>query len=156
MLLFNDQNANVCNPCALIFPERPSTSWEDCTPGAHKIALDATGIGATAVMFAGRDRTVGDIPNMATFTLLKSGAWRVQVRRKGIYAAETFLRKTEASAWARKTELTIDEGKRPGKRDSTNRKTTIGDLIDLHLEDMAEVVKRVGRSKLFTLEMLNS
>lgn len=32
---------------------------------------------------------------MASFTLLRSGAWRVQVRRKGRYVAESFLRKTE-------------------------------------------------------------
>ena len=37
---------------------------------------------------------------MATITLLRSGAWRVQVRRKGSYVAETFLRKTEAQSWA--------------------------------------------------------
>jgi hypothetical protein len=38
---------------------------------------------------------------MAILTLLRSGAWRVQVRRKGAYVAETFLRKTEAHGWAR-------------------------------------------------------
>lgn len=39
---------------------------------------------------------------MANFTLKPSGAWRVQVRRKGTYVAQTFLRKTDAQDWARK------------------------------------------------------
>jgi hypothetical protein len=47
---------------------------------------------------------------MATFTLLPSGAWRVQVRRKGACIADTFLRKTEAQAWAREAEIAIDAG----------------------------------------------
>lgn len=47
---------------------------------------------------------------MASFTLLRSGAWRVQVRRKGSYAAETFLRKTDAQDWAREAEVAIDRG----------------------------------------------
>ncbi len=32
---------------------------------------------------------------MASFTLLRSGGWRVQVRRQGAYVAEAFLRKTD-------------------------------------------------------------
>jgi len=32
---------------------------------------------------------------MATFTQLGSGNWRVQVRRKGRYVAETFRRRKE-------------------------------------------------------------
>ena len=50
---------------------------------------------------------------MASFTLLRSGAWRVQVRRKGAYAAETFLRKTDAQDWAREAELAIETGPPP-------------------------------------------
>jgi hypothetical protein len=53
---------------------------------------------------------------MATFTLLKSGAWRAQVRRKGADVAESFLRKTEAMAWAREAELAIDGGVKPPRR----------------------------------------
>ncbi len=33
---------------------------------------------------------------MATFTKLKSGSWRAQVRRKGWYVSETFLRREDA------------------------------------------------------------
>lgn len=53
---------------------------------------------------------------MASFTLLRSGAWRVQVRRKGSYAAEAFLRKTDAQEWAREAEIATDRGLKPPRR----------------------------------------
>jgi len=37
---------------------------------------------------------------IATFTKLPSGAWRVQVRRKGRYVGETFRRHDHAREWA--------------------------------------------------------
>lgn len=95
---------------------------------------------------------------MATFTLLKSGAWRAQVRRKGAYVAESFLRKTEALAWAREAELAIDAGVKPPRRGQLTAKkkgvATFGELVDQHLEDMADVKRTVARSKRFTLELL--
>jgi hypothetical protein len=36
---------------------------------------------------------------VATITRLKSGSWRVQVRRKGKYVNETFLRRKDAEEW---------------------------------------------------------
>jgi hypothetical protein len=52
---------------------------------------------------------------VATFTRLKSGSWRsrswrVQVRRKGKYVNDTFLRRKDAEEWARDVEriLTCD------------------------------------------------
>jgi len=47
---------------------------------------------------------------MATFKKLKSGNWRVQVRRKGQYVSNSFRRKSEADAWALETERRIDRG----------------------------------------------
>jgi integrase len=95
---------------------------------------------------------------MATFTLLRTGSWRAQVRRKGVYAAETFHRKTDAQAWAREAELAIDQGVKPPKRGqvATPKKgqLTIGDLIDLHLTDMREMRKETARSKMFVLRSL--
>lgn len=38
---------------------------------------------------------------MASITKLPSGADRVQIRRKGRYASETFLRRDDAHRWAR-------------------------------------------------------
>ena len=36
----------------------------------------------------------------ASFTKLKSGSWRAQIRRKGQYVNETFLRRKDAEEWA--------------------------------------------------------
>ena len=92
---------------------------------------------------------------MATFTLLKSGAWRAQVRRKGAYVAESFLRKTEALAWAREAELAVDGGIKPPRRGQPTAKrkgvVSFGDLVDQHLQDMADVKRVVQRSKRFTI-----
>lgn len=90
---------------------------------------------------------------MATFTKLKSGSWRVQVRRKGRYVGETFLRREDARVWATEAERTIDQG-RPPARSRTARLKTFGELIDLHISDMKDVGKAPGRSKAATLKML--
>ena len=47
---------------------------------------------------------------MPTFTKLKSGSWRVQVRRKNEYAANTFVRWRDAEEWALDVERSIDRG----------------------------------------------
>ena len=98
------QSTNVCTLCALVFPERPASSRAHCTRIAHAAVISATGIASTESDFSGLERLAlarlragfrrGGF--MASFTLLRSGAWRVQVRRKGAYVAETFLRKTDA------------------------------------------------------------
>ena len=45
---------------------------------------------------------------MASFTKLKSGSWRAQIRRKGQYVNETFLRRKDAEEWALDMERRID------------------------------------------------
>ena len=45
---------------------------------------------------------------MATFTQLISGNWRVQVRRKTRYVAETFRRRKDGEEWALEMERNID------------------------------------------------
>lgn len=90
---------------------------------------------------------------MATFTKLSSGSWRVQVRRKGRYVAETFLRHDHAREWATEAEAQIDRGNSPVGKRARNKKS-FGDLIDLHVNDMKEVGKPPGRTKSATLEML--
>ncbi len=47
---------------------------------------------------------------LATFTRLKSGSWRVQVRRKGKDVNNTFLRRKDAEEWALGAERRIDRG----------------------------------------------
>src|SRR5215475_8315975 len=45
---------------------------------------------------------------VATFTQLGSGNWRVQVRRKTRYVAETFRRSKDGEGWALEMERNID------------------------------------------------
>ncbi|MBZ9768217.1 site-specific integrase [Mesorhizobium sp. CA6] len=90
---------------------------------------------------------------MATYTKLSSGSWRVQVRRKGRYASETFLRRDDARRWATETERQVDRGETPTKSRIARLKT-FGELIDLHIEDMCDVGKSPRRSKAAALAML--
>lgn len=90
---------------------------------------------------------------MATITRLKSGHWRVQVRRKQSYASETFLRHEDARKWAIATERRVDLGESPLKRAKIDP-TTFAHLVDLHVGDMCEVGKAPRRSKQFTLNAL--
>jgi integrase len=90
---------------------------------------------------------------MATFTKLSSGSWRAQVRRKGRYISETFLRREDARQWATDNEREIDRGQTP-QPSRIARLNTFGDLVDLHISDMKEVGKAPGRSKSATLAML--
>jgi integrase len=90
---------------------------------------------------------------MATSTKLPSGSWRVQVRRKGRYVSETFLRREDARRWATEAEGQVDRSDMPIPPRVKQLKT-FGDLINLHVEDMKEVGKAPGRSKDATLVML--
>jgi integrase len=83
---------------------------------------------------------------LATVTKLNSGSWRVQVRRKGKYVNETFLRRKDAEEWALEVERRIDRGEPSVARSSRGAKS-FGDLVRLRREDLQEVGKRIGRSK---------
>ncbi|GIQ76837.1 hypothetical protein BraRD5C2_52850 [Bradyrhizobium sp. RD5-C2] len=45
---------------------------------------------------------------VASFVQLPSGNWRVQVRRKNRYVAETFRRRKDGEEWALDMECNID------------------------------------------------
>jgi hypothetical protein len=90
---------------------------------------------------------------MATYTKLSSGNWRVQIRRKGQYASDSFRRRSDAERWALETERRIDRGEEPRPIDRKDP-TTLGDLIDLHISDLLEVDKAPLRSKSFSLDLL--
>lgn len=90
---------------------------------------------------------------MAVIVQLKSGSWRVQVRRKGQYASKTFLRKSDADDWAVQTARNIDSGKKPSKRVKRDTQT-FGHLIDLHLNDLVDVGRPLRRSKEHVLRRL--
>jgi hypothetical protein len=49
---------------------------------------------------------------VATFSRLKSGSWRAQLRRKGKYVNETFVRRKDAEEWALDIERRIDRQER--------------------------------------------
>ena len=90
---------------------------------------------------------------MATIAKRSSGNYRVQVRRKGQYASKTFRRKADAYAWALEAERRSDQG-RAIKAPKITGFNTFGQLIDLHIVDMLEVGKPLGRSKEFALRTL--
>ena len=90
---------------------------------------------------------------MATFTKLSSGSWRVQVRRKGKYVNETFLRRKDAEVWSLEVERRIDRREPSVTRASRDAKC-FGDLIRLHRDDLQEVGRRIGRSKAASLVFL--
>ena len=91
---------------------------------------------------------------MATVTKLKSGSWRVQVRRKGQYVASTFRLQADARNWARDIERRIDLGHNLGSP-PTAEVDTIGKLIALHVRDMCDVGRAPLRSKSYCLEKLD-
>lgn len=92
---------------------------------------------------------------MATFTQLASGNWRVQVRRKTRYVAETFQRRKDGEEWALEMELNIDRGGESKAR-IRNKVRTFGDLIDRHSQDMQPTRNspaRVARASLEAMAM---
>ena len=92
---------------------------------------------------------------MATFTQLASGNWRVQVRRKTRYVAETFRRRKDGEEWALEMERNIDRNGSSKPRVVRNVRT-FGDLIDLHDEDMREVGRPPRRSKAAVMASLKT
>jgi hypothetical protein len=92
---------------------------------------------------------------VATFTQLASGNWRVQVRRKTRYVAETFRRRKDGEEWALEMERNIDRNGSSKPRVVRNVRT-LGDLIDLHDEDMREVGKPPRRSKAAVMASLKT
>lgn len=92
---------------------------------------------------------------MASLNKLASGKWRVQLRIKGHYLSDSFLVRKDAEMWARRIEREIDLGQKSASKHKNGIKT-FADLIDLHIADMAEVGKRMGRSKSFGLDLLRN
>ena len=91
---------------------------------------------------------------LPTFTKLKSGSWRAQIRRKGQYVNETFLRRKDAEEWALDMERRIDRQEPAVTRRSRDAKR-FRDLVALHRQDMAEVGIGIGCSKDFCLTAID-
>lgn len=92
---------------------------------------------------------------MASINKLASGKWHVQVRIKGHYLSDSFLLRKNAEMCARRMEREIDLGEKPAPKHKDGIKT-FSDLIDLHIADMKEVGKEIGRSKGFSLDLLRA
>lgn len=90
---------------------------------------------------------------MASIRRRKSGRWRVQVRRKGQSASETFVRYEDAKPWGVDAERQIDRGEVP-RASQIARLAIFGDLVDLHIEDMKSVGRAPRRSKAAVLKAL--
>lgn len=90
---------------------------------------------------------------MATFTQLASGNWRVQVRRKTRYVADTFRRRKDGEEWALEMERNIDRNGSSKPR-AIQKIRTFGDIIDLHDRDMREVGRPPRRSKATVMDAL--
>jgi len=72
---------------------------------------------------------------MATIREKGPYQWQVQIRRKGWPTQNATLRtKKQAQAWARKVEYEMDQGLLVDQ--SAGRETTLGDLIELYLEQV--------------------
>ena len=91
---------------------------------------------------------------MASLRQLPSGRWQVQIRRNGRQIGKTFPSKTDARDWISKMEPRLERGALPSKPAKSAK--TFGDLIDLHIADMAEVGRLIGRSKSAILRTLRS
>ena len=65
---------------------------------------------------------------MATFTQMASGNWRVQVRRKTRYVAETFRRRKDGEEWALEMERNIVD-KRAGGGDDDSADCKCGEKL---------------------------
>lgn len=83
---------------------------------------------------------------MASIVKLPSGNWRAQLRHHGKSVSKTFRLKSQAQRWATEQQDRLGRGETPTTRDST-KTDTIGELIKVHLDDMAEVGKAAQRSK---------
>jgi integrase len=92
---------------------------------------------------------------MSVIVKLPSGNWRVQIRRKDNYISNTFKRRVDAESWTLEAERTIDRGLAPTSA-SLHQIQTVADVIDLHIRDLQEVGKPLGRSKAAVLAALRT
>lgn len=89
--------------------------------------------------------------DMASFSQLPSGSWRVQVRRKGIERTKTFDNKKDAKDWAASIEAQASVVAAGGFAPMP-KATTLGHLIDLYTA--SGITEKQGKTKTATLAML--
>ena len=102
---------------------------------------------------------------MATINKLPSGKYRAQVRRQGVYRAQTFSRKIDAQTWAVEIERAIESGSSRGVMRPASG-MTLSNVVEaytsqvrlsnsavLYLQQIARVIGHVGVRQLNTLHI---
>ncbi|WP_396272587.1 hypothetical protein [Hyphomonas sp.] len=92
---------------------------------------------------------------MSTIYRMPKGQWRAQVRRKGRYVFQCFIRRKDAEEWALKVERRVDRGERVSKN-IPDHLSTSAHLANLHIADMLEAGKALRRSKTYSPDKLKA
>ena len=71
---------------------------------------------------------------MATVNKLKSGKWCAQIRSHNKYISKTFLKKSNASAWAKEREYQLDRDQYEDCSDSA--RISLGELITRYRDEI--------------------
>jgi integrase len=88
---------------------------------------------------------------MATISKRKSGKWTAQIRTHKRYISKTFLKKSNASNWAKEIEYQLDREQYEDFSDSA--RLTLGDLI-IKYRDEITPNKKGGREEAYKLNLL--
>ena len=88
---------------------------------------------------------------MANIAKLKSGKWRVQIRSHNKYISKTFLKKSNASAWAKEIEYQLDRDQYEDFSDSA--RISLGDLITRYRDEITPL-KRGRDSEKYKLNFI--
>jgi integrase len=88
---------------------------------------------------------------MATISKRKSGKWTAQIRTHKRYISKTFLKKSNASNWAKEIEYQLDREQYEDFSDSG--RLTLGDLIRKYRDEITPN-KKGGREEAYKLNLL--
>ncbi len=88
---------------------------------------------------------------MATISKRKSGKWTAQIRTHKRYISKTFLKKSNASNWAKEIEYQLDREQYEDFSDSA--RLTLGDLIRKYRDEITPN-KKGGREEAYKLNLL--
>ncbi len=93
------------------------------------------------------------IAKLAAIQKLPSGNWRALVRRRGIFKSDRLRRRKDVEQLAIETESRVDRGE-CGSTKCVNKRSTFGNLIDIHIVDTHEVNKSRRHSKTNSINRL--
>ena len=90
---------------------------------------------------------------MATITKRRSGKWCAQIRSHNKYISKTFIKKSNASAWAKEIEYQLDRDQYEDFSDSA--RISLGDLITRYRDEITPH-KRGSRTEKYKLNFIHS